>query len=352
MNGLGVVLETARRAKGLTQEELAEAVGIRQAALSRYENETRVPDDDALARIADVLGITVDFLRQASKVRGAVAVDAHMRRRKTAKPSDWRRLEAQLNVYRLHARRVFEDVAVRTEHRLPAFDPLVTDPSSAARMVRMQWRMPTGPVRSFVQWLEAAGCLVIEEDFHTRGIDGLSQWIDECPVILLNISAPADRKRLTLAHELGHLCLHSHDNITESIEDEANAFAAEFLMPWEVIRPQLRNLTIAKLIDLKREWGVSMQALIECAWQGKIITSTQRTNLYKSLSARGWRTVEPASDEIPPENPMLARNIANALLNSGLTSSEIADLVGVSRDDVANPFLPRKKRLHPVLVRA
>ncbi len=350
MNGLGVVLETARRAKGLTQEELAEAVGIRQAALSRYENETRDPDEEVLTRIAGVLGLTVDFLRHASMVRGAVAVDAHMRRRKTAKPSDWRRLEAQLNVYRLHARRVFEDVAVRTEQRLPAFDPLVTDPGSAARMVRMQWRMPTGPVRSLVQWLEAAGCLVIEEDFRTRGIDGLSQWIDECPVILLNINVPADRKRLTLAHELGHLCLHSYD-VTETIEEEANAFAAEFLMPWEVIRPQLRNLTIAKLIDLKREWGVSMQALIERAWHGKIITNTQRTNLYKSLSARGWRTVEPVSDEVSPENPMLTQNIADALLNSGRTLSEITDLVGVSHDDVANPFVPRKKRLHTVLVR-
>src|ERR1017187_769609 len=246
MNGLGVVLETARRAKGMTQQELAEIVGIRQAALSRYENETREPDDEVLARIAAALSLTVDFLQHASKVRGAVAVDAHMRRRKTAKPSDWRRLEARLNVYRLHARRIFEDIAVHTEQRLPTFDSQETDPASAARLVRMQWRMPTGPVRSLAQWLEAAGCLVIEEDFHARGVDGLSQWIDECPVILLNIHMPPDRKRLTLAHELGHLCLHSHD-VPESVEEEANMFAAEFLMPWEIIRSQLRNLTTAKL---------------------------------------------------------------------------------------------------------
>lgn len=347
MNGLGVVLETARRAKGLTQQELADAVGIRQAALSRYENETRDPDEEVLARIASCLGLTVDFLRHASKVRGAVAVDAHMRRRKTAKPSDWRRLEALLNVYRLHARRVFDDVAVRTEQRLPTFDPQETEPDSAARMVRMQWRMPTGPVRSLVQWLEAAGCLVFQEDFHTRGVDGLSQWIDECPVILLNVNASEDRKRLTLAHELGHLCLHSQD-ITDNVEEEANMFAAEFLMPWEIVRPQLRNLTVGKLIDLKREWGVSMQALIERAWLGKLITSNQRMNLYKSLSARGWRTTEPVSEELAHEVPMLAQNIANALLQNGLTALEIADLVGVSSDDVTNPFVPRKARLHKV----
>jgi len=348
MNGLGVVLETARRAKGLTQQELADAVGIRQAALSRYENESRDPDEEVLNRIASTLGLTADFLRHASKVRGAVAVDAHMRRRKTARPSDWRRLEALLNLYRLQARRVFDDVAVRAEQRLPTFDPSDTEPDTAARMVRMQWRMPTGPVRSLIQWIEAAGCLVFQEDFKTRGVDGLSQWIDECPVILLNTSVPPDRKRLTIAHELGHLCLHS-DTITDNVEEEANMFAAEFLMPWEVIRPQLRNLTMAKLVDLKREWGVSMQALIERAYLGKLIDSNQRMNLYKSLSARGWRTSEPVSEELAPESPMLAQSIADALSKNGLSPSEIATLVGVSPDDETNPFVPHKPRLRMAL---
>ena len=127
-------------------------------------------------------------------------------------------------------------------------------------------------------------------------------------------------------------------------------FAAEFLMPWEVIRPQLRNLTIAKLIDLKREWGISMQALIERAYLGKLINSTQRMNLYKSLSARGWRTSEPVSEELSPEVPELAQNIGNALSQNGLSTSEIADLVGVSPDNQTNPFVPHKPRLRMALI--
>ena len=62
---------------------------------------------------------------------------------------------------------------------------------------------------------------------------------DDYPVILINATSPTDRKRLTIAHELGHLVLHSVD-VTEELEIEANWFAAEFLMPAEVIRPQLR----------------------------------------------------------------------------------------------------------------
>jgi Zn-dependent peptidase ImmA (M78 family) len=63
---------------------------------------------------------------------------------------------------------------------------------------------------------------------------------------------------------------------------------------------------VAKLIDLKREWGVSMKVLIERVYFGKTINATQRMNFYKSLSARGWRTSEPVSEELAPEAPALA----------------------------------------------
>jgi Zn-dependent peptidase ImmA (M78 family) len=325
----------------MTQQELAAAAGITQAALSRYEHGLRDPEDDALRRVADALGVTPSFLRDATRVRGAVAVEAHMRRRKTAKPSDWRRLEARLNMHRLHARRVFDEIAVRSEHRIPAFDPLEIDPASAALFVRMQWRMPIGPVRGLIRWVESAGCIVLQEDFGTAGVDGLSQWIDDVPIMLLNIHSPTDRKRLTIAHELGHLSLHTQD-VVEEMEHQANAFAAEFLMPTEAIRPQLRNLSLGRLMDLKREWQVSMQAIIERAWGLKLITQAQRTNLYKGLSFRGWRSREPVSDELSSELPELPQSIGGALAAGGLSPSEIAHVVGLAGPDTAHPFMPRQ----------
>jgi Zn-dependent peptidase ImmA (M78 family)/DNA-binding XRE family transcriptional regulator len=348
MNSVGGVLTTARIACGRTQEELASVVGITQAALSRYENAMREPEPEVLGRLASALGVTVPFLLAAGKLHGAMAVEAHMRRRKTAKPTDWRRLEARLNMYRMHARYLHEEVLLRAEQRVPTFDPLDAPPSDAARLVRMQWRMPIGPAQTLVQWLEAAGCIVIEEDFgRATRVDGLSQWIDECPVILLNARAPTDRKRLTLAHELGHLCLHS-EHVAEDMEDQANAFAAEFLMPASIIRPQLRNLSIGKLLDLKREWGVSVQALIERAREVRGITDVQRTSLYKALSYRGWRTAEPISDELLPEKPRLPEDIGNALASRGLSLHEIAALVGVADPDGQHPFRPTGPKLRAV----
>jgi len=274
--------------------------------------------------------VTVPFLKHAGRARGGMAMDAHMRRRSTAPPSTWRQLEARLNVYRWHTSHLFEEVSLHAEQHVPSLDPLDTPPEDAARLVRVQWRMPAGSVRHLAQWLEAAGCVLIAEDFGTRRVDGLSQWVGDHPVILFNDAAPPDRVRLALAHELGHLVLHAAAMSVDDVEAEANAFAAEFLMPTEVVRPSLRNLKIGRLIDLKREYGVSMQALVERAYHLDLLSPTQRTSMYKMFSVKGWRIREPASEDIAPERPALASSIGRDLSRRGLSAQEVASIAGFS----------------------
>ncbi|MEU6266221.1 helix-turn-helix domain-containing protein [Saccharopolyspora shandongensis] len=143
MTGIGEVLETLRRARGLSQEDLCKLADVTQATMSRYENDQRMPDDEMLERLAKALGVTARFLRHGHSVRGALAVDSHMRRQKTTKASVWRRPEARLNKQRLHASLLFEEVSIRAEQTVPTFDPIETSPAEAALMVRAQWRMPT-----------------------------------------------------------------------------------------------------------------------------------------------------------------------------------------------------------------
>ena len=344
---MGEALIVARRARGLTQVELAEQTGVTQAALSRYESDLRSPDDEVVEALAAALGVTSDFLRRGGRLRGAMAVDVHMRRHATAKATVWRQLEARLNTYRMHARHLFEEVMLRSAQTVPRFDPIDVLAADAARMVRMQWQMPIGPVRNLVQWLEAAGCLVIMEDFGTTRVDGMSQWVDDLPVMLINEHTPTDRLRLTLAHELGHLCLHSFE-VTEEVERNANEFASEFLMPSQVIRSQLRAPNLGRLHDLKREWGVSMQALIEKSYSLGGLSASSRANLYKSISARGWRTHEPLSDTLPRETAKLTSNIAAAMLARGLTPDELARIAGFASDMDNTVFRDARPRLHVV----
>lgn len=347
MTTLAQALTTARRAKGLTQQQLADRAGVSQEAVSRYEHSRREPHPEALEKLADALGLTVEFLEGVDKVRGAWAIDAHLRRRATARATVWRSLEARLNMLRHHARYLYEEIDIRSEHLVPTFDPLFTKPEDAVRMVRMQWRMPIGPVRDLTAWVEGAGGLVVEDDFGNERVDGLSQWVDDHPIVLLNASRPTDRKRLTLAHELGHLCLHTQD-IGEDVEAEANRFASEFLMPADVVKPQLRMVSLGKLLDLKRTWGVSMQALIERAYQLRTIDLKKRTSLYKQMSSRGWRKDEPGSSELAAEVPQLARQIGTALQERGLTAEDIAHLTGFKEPTTDNPFIPPPPSSRPL----
>jgi len=329
MTDLGDVLQTARRAQGLRLDDIATAVGTTAVSLSRYENGLRTPPPEMVQKLADALGVTVDLLEHAGRARSGMAMDAHMRRRATAPTTVWKQLEATLNMCRWHVRRLFEGIALHTEANVPRLDIDDYDPAAAARIVRMQWHMPAGPIRQLTPWLEAAGCVVIVKDFQNKRVDGLSQWAGPVPVMLINDSMPTDRRRLTMAHELGHLVMHnSAMGLDEDVEDQANAFAAEFLMPADFIRPSLRNLKTGQLAGLKAQYGVSMQAIVERAYRFGYLTPTQRTSTYKMFSARGWRTEEPGSATLPPERPRLLSTVAEDLTRTGHTARDIAAIAG------------------------
>ncbi|MBF0967516.1 MAG: helix-turn-helix transcriptional regulator, partial [Actinomyces bouchesdurhonensis] len=167
MNGIGEVLHVLRISAGRTQAEVAEHLGITQAAFSRYENDLREPDPDTLARIADAFGVTPEFLAHNFRAVGAVAAHAHMRRQRTARPGDWRRVEARLNILRMHAAYIASRIPLDAENHVPSISSESTTPVRAAQEVRYAWRLPIGPVRSLVRWLESAGVLIIEEALHS-----------------------------------------------------------------------------------------------------------------------------------------------------------------------------------------
>lgn len=52
----------ARKALGLTQEQLAKMVGVTQGTIAQWENGMTHPAFDKLHRLSRVLGITVDDL--------------------------------------------------------------------------------------------------------------------------------------------------------------------------------------------------------------------------------------------------------------------------------------------------
>lgn len=327
----GDLLRLAREANGMTQVDVERRSGVPQGHISRYERDRHEPREDTLERLAMALGVTPDYFKVDAHHRGATAVAAHARRRKTGSARAWTQLEARINLHRIRLHNLVRGVDLESPLTLSVLPSEEYDPAEAARMVRMQWRMPMGPVHDLIGWLEAAGAFVVMEEFETTRIDGLSQWEGLHPVFLANSRSPVDRIRWTLAHELGHLCL--HPDPVDGMEAEADAFAAEFLMPEAELKPQLRRVTLSKLLPLKVHWIVSLQALIMRAYGLGCIDDQRRTSLYKQLSARGYRTREPESDKLPREVPGMLLQLVEARHASGDTLTELKQAAFIAPDN-------------------
>ena len=54
-------IKTLRKARGLTQEQLAEKLGVQRATVSNYEIGRRSPHIKELEKIADVLGVSLEY---------------------------------------------------------------------------------------------------------------------------------------------------------------------------------------------------------------------------------------------------------------------------------------------------
>lgn len=66
MNGSKIAVE--RKKLGLSQEELAKKVGVSQKSISKYERETRRPTYETLTAMANLFGVTTDYLLGSDKM--------------------------------------------------------------------------------------------------------------------------------------------------------------------------------------------------------------------------------------------------------------------------------------------
>ena len=64
MNSIGRTIQCLRKAKGVTQEKMAQQIGVTFQAISKWENEYTLPDIMMLPVIADYFGVSIDDLFQ------------------------------------------------------------------------------------------------------------------------------------------------------------------------------------------------------------------------------------------------------------------------------------------------
>lgn len=315
----GDMVTLAREFRELTQQALAAQIGVGQSTIAKIEAGINSElDDMAAARMAEHLSFPIDFFQQNEELLSFGSSSYFYRKRASLTAADRKRIHSMVNLLRIALRQMLRHVDIEARRQLPLFDleEYGGSPARVAQALRAFWAMPDGPVRDLTELVEGAGVVVFRCSFNTRKFDGTSlRLADMPPMVFLNADLPGDRWRFTLAHELGHLVMHTVPH--ESMEDEADEFAGEFLTPEEVIKPQLAQVqqwrTARDIVRLKLYWRVSLHMLVKRASDLQVINSETARSAYIALAPMRQQEPVPIAQETPMSLQKIVRAIAEDL---------------------------------------
>ena len=349
----------------LTQEQLAARAGISRLALGKIERGAVVPRSGTLSGLAAALEVPVGELvtpvRGLESVRFRARAQVHGREQILAVVSKWLDayswLEAELN-----------------DSRPFRFQSASADggtPVEVARAVRPAVDLPAGePVRNISRLLEDNGVKLLLLETTRDSFFGLSVGQrDGGPAVVVNTwdRISVERWIFTAAHELGHLLLHPAEyrrdatEMRSEPEQEADAFASEFLMPeaafgieWDATSG---HSLLVRILKVKRIFRVSymtvLHRLVETGreesdvWRafqhqhrerfGRTLRRIEEPEaLEKSEFAWDWRrSGEPAGlSEHDFIEDRLSRLVRRAVEAERISLGRAAEILGVTRDEM------------------
>jgi Zn-dependent peptidase ImmA (M78 family)/DNA-binding XRE family transcriptional regulator len=318
-------LTLARERSGLTKRDLAAAVGVTAAVITRFERGQARPTEATLIRLAAELGLPVGYFAAGRPMLPVAEEAAHFRSLRTTRAYERRQARATMS----HLAEAVREIQTVVRLPAPRLPRLSRDPERAARELRAAWDLPAGPVHHLVRLLEANGAVVSMARFGAGDrIDAFScrpSGLDRPLICLSRDRGNPLRRRFSAAHELGHLLLHDEAQPGDRRhEHEANRFAAEFLTPAPQIADLLpTRLDFARLLEIQRVWGVSVQALLRRSRELNRIDDDLYRRAQVTLTRLGWRRDEPRGD-YPTEWPAVLAEAVALGSERGLTEQSLA----------------------------
>ena len=314
-------MAAARRDAGLTQEECATRVGMDRSALAKIETGRRGISATELVRFAQAFEMRVEwFFEDAPQAvlsrRNAAEPDA-------PSPSVDRFTERIAREVEFLQRLGGIELAVTPAMEFPA-TPEQADSAAAEARRRLGYDHEQ-PATALGARVAELGLLAFSWKLGEDGADGASVLLARGAVAVVNGTHPTGRRRLTLAHELGH-CLFGDEYSTDWRVAEAPAaqregridrFARALLLPAAVLGNRWRggDDTRVDAVRLASEYRVDMSTLARRLDELEI-ASPEELALVRATRTRRSDIVELdllVADELSP--PQLPDAFVKAVLN-------------------------------------
>ena len=95
-------IKNIRVRKGLTQNDVATALGVSSVVYSRYETGSRQPSIEVLIQMADIFGVTVDYLLGRQEIEDSTLSDYELQLLIASRNADERAKEDALAMLTTH----------------------------------------------------------------------------------------------------------------------------------------------------------------------------------------------------------------------------------------------------------
>jgi Zn-dependent peptidase ImmA (M78 family)/DNA-binding XRE family transcriptional regulator len=306
---LGKRLAVARKRRGLTQDEVAQSLGMSRPTFIAIEKGTRLPRAGELLKLAELCGRSVHELVRPDAP--AVEFRPHLRASINVSLEDSGELDAALDELERFAADYRALERLLNAPLLSTYPPEVPIPSrgnveewaeDAAVRERVRLGLGDQPVLALRDLLEAEVGLRIFYWGLPSSVSGFYAYAaDSGPCLLINRKHPPERRRATIAHEYGHFLT---DRFKPGVnymngpgrkpvsERFVEAFGMAFLMPRTGVRRHVAEILrstndfqVADLCRLAELFFVSVQAMALRLEQLGLIGE----GAYESLMERGFR---------------------------------------------------------------
>jgi Zn-dependent peptidase ImmA (M78 family)/DNA-binding XRE family transcriptional regulator len=343
-------LRNARIKSRLNQSELADCIGVSRQAVSSYELGDKSPDPQVMIKIIQELGQPISYFT-TKELPSFGETGTKFYRSFGVKTKKLNNMSEVLGQWFVQVTKYFDEFVNYPEVQLPDVSPAtkngrysVEEIEYIATDLRKLWGLGFGPISNLVRLVESKGIIVTRYEISEAQIEAFSFWNGNKPFIFLSsIKESAVRSRFDVAHELGHIILHRGVDQVEiedketlkQIESEANRFAGAFLLPMQSFPNEIFTTKLDAFRDLKLRWKVAIQAMIYRCKDLELFDDFQITNLYKQISRKKWRKVEPFDDEFPFEQPRLLKRAVELVVdNDKKLPSEILAELTLSKNEI------------------
>ena len=325
-------LEQARRMRGLSLRTLADRLqaAVSHNALHKYERGEMLPDTTVLRALAKALDQTTEYFFRPFTVSLA-AIEFRKKSALGARAESALREEAA-DFFERYLE-VEQSVGIDTSFVHPLEGLVIrsiADVETAAERLRERWKMGLDALGNVVELLEQHQVKVYLLEA-AESFDGFSGWSGNIPVVALNKRFPADRRRLTALHELGHLLLGFEKQMdAKAIEKACHRFAGAMLMPRTVFEREWgghrRSVTLEELKDIKQDFGISIAAIMARARDLNLMSEGDYTQFCILRNKRGWNKKEPGEFTGTEESNRFEQLLQRAVATEALSVTLAANL--------------------------